>query len=226
MANERARCLLIYAVQTWRAVGRCGRAAKRLRQDSDHRLGRRRAPARAPQSSPSPLGRSPSPPSPTAKAPRWAACRTHRHQPGASLGTALVGALLIASFTTGLVNGVQDSSAILANVTTRATTQLEAGVPVHLRQRPEGQLQKANVPPDHAGCDSETNSDVRLPRCAPCCGWSRSSPSSRCSSWDLSPPSRLGEPSPNWPPLIPHRRLPADPPVPLSSMPGQPTQAY
>jgi hypothetical protein len=95
-----------------------------------------------------PVGRSPSPPSPTAKAPRWAACRTpSRHQAGASLGTALVGAVLIASLTTGLVNGVQDSSAILANVTTHATTQLEAGVPVHLRQRPEGQLQKANVRP-------------------------------------------------------------------------------
>jgi hypothetical protein len=63
--------------------------------------------------------------------------------------------VLIASLTTGLVNGVQDSSAILANVTTHATTQLEAGVPVHLRQRPEGQLQKANVPLDKAGCDSE-----------------------------------------------------------------------
>jgi hypothetical protein len=93
---------------------------------------------------------------------------------------------------------------------------------VHLRQRPEGQLQKANVPPDQAGCDSENQRRRRLPRCAPCGGWSRSSPSSPCSSSDLSPPSRLGEPSPNWPPVIPHRQLPADPPGPLSSMPASP----
>jgi len=42
---------------------------------------------------------------------------------GASLGTVLVGAVLIGSLTTGLVNGVQDSSAIRANVKTQATTQ-------------------------------------------------------------------------------------------------------
>jgi hypothetical protein len=59
----------------------------------------------------------------------WAACGTHR----------------------------QGRSAILANVTTHAITQLEAGVPVHLRQRPEGQLQKANVPPDQVGCDSSSS---------------------------------------------------------------------
>ena len=42
----------------------------------------------------------------------------------------------------------------------------------------------------------------------------------------LIPTEPVGRAKPNWPLLIPHRRLPAAPPVPLSSMPGQPTQAY
>ena len=150
-----------------------------------------------------PVGRSPSPPSPTAKAPRWAACRTpSRHQAGASLGTALVGAVLIASLTTGLVNGVQDSSAILANVTTHATTQLEAGVPVHLRQR-------------------------RPPAALRTLLWVVALIAVVALFFiGLIPTEPVGRAKPNWPLLIPHRRLPAAPPVPLSSMPGQPTQAY
>ena len=66
---------------------------------------------------------------------------------GASLGTALVGAVLIASLTTGLVNGVQDSSAIRANVKTQATTQLEAGVPFTSDSDLKAQLQKATSRP-------------------------------------------------------------------------------
>ena len=81
---------------------------------------------------------------------------------GASLGTALVGAVLIASLTTGLVNGVQDSSAIPANVKTQATTQLEAGVPFTSDTDLKAQLQKANVPPDQADAILTANSDARL----------------------------------------------------------------
>ena len=73
-------------------------------------------PARAPQSSPSRWGAHRLA-VPTAKAPRWAPA-----EPGRCPGSS-------PSRTTGLVNGVQDSSAIPANVTTHATTQLEAGVP-------------------------------------------------------------------------------------------------
>jgi hypothetical protein len=42
----------------------------------------------------------------------------------------------------------------------------------------------------------------------------------------LIPTEPVGEPSRNWPLLIAPRRRPTDPPVPRSSMPGQPTQAY
>jgi hypothetical protein len=56
MANERAPGVsFIYAVQTWRQLAPVAEPA-RLRQDPDHRLGWRRAPARAPQPSPSRWG--------------------------------------------------------------------------------------------------------------------------------------------------------------------------
>lgn len=81
---------------------------------------------------------------------------------GASLGTALVGAVLIASLTTGLVNGVQDSSAIPANVKTQATPQLEAGVPFISDTDLTARLQKADVPPAQADAVLKANSDARL----------------------------------------------------------------
>ena len=81
---------------------------------------------------------------------------------GASLGTALVGAVLIASLTTGLVNGVQASSAIPPDVKTQATTQFAAGVPFISDSDLKAQLQKANVPPAQADALVKANSDARL----------------------------------------------------------------
>jgi MFS family permease len=48
---------------------------------------------------------------------------------GASLGTALVGAVLIGSLTTTFVTGVSSNPAIPADVVSQASTTLEAGVP-------------------------------------------------------------------------------------------------
>ena len=48
---------------------------------------------------------------------------------GASLGTALVGAVLIGSLTTTFVTGVSSNPAIPAHVVSQASTTLEAGVP-------------------------------------------------------------------------------------------------
>ena len=48
---------------------------------------------------------------------------------GASLGTALVGAVLIGSLTTGFIEGVTNNPAVPAEVTAQATVQLESGVP-------------------------------------------------------------------------------------------------
>lgn len=81
---------------------------------------------------------------------------------GASLGTALVGAVLIATLTTGLVRGVQASSAIPADVKTQATTQLSTGVPFTSDSDLKAQLDKANVPAAQAGAVLQANSDARL----------------------------------------------------------------
>ena len=48
---------------------------------------------------------------------------------GASLGTALVGAVLIASLTSGFIEGVTNNPAVPADVTAKATVQLENGIP-------------------------------------------------------------------------------------------------
>jgi len=48
---------------------------------------------------------------------------------GASLGTALVGAVLIGSLTTTFIAGVTDNPAVPAAVTAKATVKLESGVP-------------------------------------------------------------------------------------------------
>jgi MFS family permease len=81
---------------------------------------------------------------------------------GASLGTALVGAVLIGSLTTGLIHGVQASSAIPADVKTHATTQFASGVPFISDTDLKAQLQKANVPPAQADAVLTANSDARL----------------------------------------------------------------
>jgi len=81
---------------------------------------------------------------------------------GASLGTALVGAVLIASLTSGLINGVQASSAIPADVKTQATTQLSAGVPFISDSDLKAELQQADVPSAQADAVLTANSDARL----------------------------------------------------------------
>jgi MFS family permease len=81
---------------------------------------------------------------------------------GASLGTALVGAVLIATLTTGLVRGVAASSAIPADVKTHATTQLAGGVPFISDSDLQKQLKQANVPAAQADAVVAANSDARL----------------------------------------------------------------
>ena len=81
---------------------------------------------------------------------------------GASLGTALVGAALIASLTSGLIHGVQGSSAIPENVKGQATTQLSGGVPFISDTDLTAQLQRADVPPEQADAIVKANSDARL----------------------------------------------------------------
>jgi MFS family permease len=83
-------------------------------------------------------------------------------QLGASLGTALVGAVLIATLTSGLVKGIQASPAIPPGVKTHATTQLSAGVPFISDSDLKAGLAKAKVPADQADAVVAANSNARL----------------------------------------------------------------
>jgi MFS family permease len=81
---------------------------------------------------------------------------------GASLGTALVGAVLVATLTTGLVRGIQASTAIPADVKTQATTQLSGGVPFISDSDLRAQLEAAKVPAEQAAAVEKANSDARF----------------------------------------------------------------
>jgi hypothetical protein len=81
---------------------------------------------------------------------------------GASLATALVGAVLISTLTAGLVQGVQASSAIPAGVKTQATTQLSGGVPFISGSDLAEQLSQAKVPGAGADAIVAANRDARL----------------------------------------------------------------
>jgi hypothetical protein len=74
----------------------------------------------------------------------------------------LVGVVLIASLTTGLIHGVQASAAIPADVKTQATTQFAAGVPFISDTDLKAQLHKADVPAAQADAVVQANSDARL----------------------------------------------------------------
>ena len=74
---------------------------------------------------------------------------------GASLGTALVGAVLFATLTTGLVRGIEASSAIPADVKTQATTQLSGGVPLISDSDLRAQLEAAKCSRRASRCRGE-----------------------------------------------------------------------
>ena len=59
-------------------------------------------------------------------------------QLGASIGTALAGAVLISALTTSFFAIIQDNPDIPANVASQAQTQLSSGVPLRVRGRAEG----------------------------------------------------------------------------------------
>lgn len=81
---------------------------------------------------------------------------------GVSLGTALVGAVLIANLTSGLLGGVQASSALPEDLKTQATTQFAGGVPFISTSDLDDQLNAAGVPPDQAAAIEQINADARL----------------------------------------------------------------
>jgi MFS family permease len=81
---------------------------------------------------------------------------------GASLGTALVGSVLIATLTTGVLAGLQQHPETAPVLTSHATVQIESGVPFLSDTALRTTLEQANVPPDVASAVIDVNSQARI----------------------------------------------------------------
>jgi len=81
---------------------------------------------------------------------------------GASIGTALSGAVLIAALTTSLIAGIQNNPAVPADVKSKAKTELASGVPFLSDKDLQAALDKAGVPKETADAIVDENSTARL----------------------------------------------------------------
>ncbi|WP_342660327.1 Multidrug resistance protein Stp [Rhodococcus ruber] len=81
---------------------------------------------------------------------------------GASLGTALIGSILIATLTTSVIAGVENNPAVPESVQQQATTDMAAGVPFLSDTQLEDALADAGVDETTADAIVEVNSDARL----------------------------------------------------------------
>lgn len=81
---------------------------------------------------------------------------------GASLGTALAGAVLIASLTTAFFGGIQNNPAVPADVSSTAEVELASGIPFVSDAQLEGALASTSLPEDTATAIVDENSTARL----------------------------------------------------------------
>jgi MFS family permease len=81
---------------------------------------------------------------------------------GASIGTALSGAILISALTASLLAGIQNNPAVPASVKSKAQTELASGVPFLSDKDLEAALAKEGVPKDTADEIVKENSDARI----------------------------------------------------------------
>ena len=66
---------------------------------------------------------------------------------GASIGTALAGAVLISALTASFLTGVQNNPAVPKDLAAKAQVELAGGDPVHIRQGPSGRPQQGRCTP-------------------------------------------------------------------------------
>jgi MFS family permease len=81
---------------------------------------------------------------------------------GASIGTALAGAVLIASLTTSFLTGIENNPAVPASVSSQASVQLSSGVPFVSDADLKSALEKAGVPAQAADAIVAENANARL----------------------------------------------------------------
>src|SRR5215216_3406965 len=83
-------------------------------------------------------------------------------QLGASIGTALAGAILISAVTASFFSGIQNHPAIPENLTVNAQAQLATGVPFVSDKDLQQALDDANVPPETAKATVDENAEARI----------------------------------------------------------------
>jgi hypothetical protein len=81
---------------------------------------------------------------------------------GASLGTALAGAVLISTLTASFVSGIQNNPDVPSSVKSAATTQLSSGIPFVSDDQLRAALDEAGVRPATADAIVSENSQARL----------------------------------------------------------------
>jgi MFS family permease len=81
---------------------------------------------------------------------------------GASVGTALAGAILISALTTSFLSGIQDNPDIPAEVSSQAQVSLAGGIPFLADDQLAAALDDAEVPEDVATAVVEENEKARL----------------------------------------------------------------
>ena len=81
---------------------------------------------------------------------------------GASIGTALAGAVLIAALTTTLLTGVEQNAAVPAELKSKATTKLAGNVSFVSDDQLRTALDEAGVPPETADAVVHENATARI----------------------------------------------------------------
>ena len=81
---------------------------------------------------------------------------------GASLGTALIGSVLIATLSAAFMTGIQDNPAVPSSVQEQSSVQLASGVPFISDTQLRGALEDAGVDQETAGAIMSVNSGSRL----------------------------------------------------------------
>jgi len=81
---------------------------------------------------------------------------------GASIGTALAGAVLISALTASFLTGVQNNPAVPQDVASKAQVELAGGIPFLSDKDLKTQLDKAGVPPQTADAVVEENANARI----------------------------------------------------------------
>jgi MFS family permease len=81
---------------------------------------------------------------------------------GASIGTALAGAVLISALTSSFLVGVQNNPAVPQDLASKAQVELSGGIPFLSDKDLQAQLDKAGLPPKTADAIVTENADARI----------------------------------------------------------------